>query len=119
MQVVYEMNHIKEKLREKQEKKIKELLPELIATNPVEIGIYGSYARDTCKATSDIDMYVLYLEVPKRIQKGELYELAYEKGIDLLIASEENFYETDSVFCKNIIRDRKILWRKENKNERQ
>lgn len=119
MQVVHEMDYIKEKLREKQEKKIEELLPELIATNPIEIGIYGSYARETYKATSDVDMYVLYEKVPERIQKGELYELAYEMGIDLLIASEENFYKTDSVFCKNIMRDRKILWRQEKNNESQ
>ena len=89
------------------------MLTILQCTSPIEIGIYGSYARGDYKASSDIDMYVLYNELPPKIQKGDLYEEAAEMGIDLLICDYRNFYETDSVFCKNVLRDQKILWQKE------
>lgn len=111
--MVAEIRAIKEQLRERQEKKIEEMLRILKVTKPLEVGIYGSYARNEYKATSDIDMYVLYTTLPSKIQKGELYENAEELGIDLLITEYDNFYTTDSIFCRNVRRDKKVIWRKE------
>ncbi|WP_180270777.1 nucleotidyltransferase family protein [Sporanaerobium hydrogeniformans] len=106
------MVKIKEKLYDLKWQKIQAFLPILLETLPLEIGLYGSLARGDFKASSDIDLYVLYEEMPKGTQKGEIYEEAYDRGIDLLISSYKAFYETDSVFCKNVLRDRKIIWKK-------
>jgi predicted nucleotidyltransferase len=106
-----ELLKIKELLRQRQEEKLQRFLPKLIETNPVEIGVYGSYARHESKATSDIDVYVLYTVMPHPVQKGELYEEAEEMGIDLLICEQEAFYTTQSVFCENVLKDKIVIWR--------
>ncbi|WP_069999265.1 nucleotidyltransferase family protein [Cellulosilyticum sp. I15G10I2] len=111
MDTSQELLKIKELLRQRQEEKLEGFLPKLIETNPIEIGIYGSYARHESKATSDIDVYVLYTSMPHSIEKGELYEEAKEWGIDVLICDYETFYNTESIFCENILRDRIVIWR--------
>ena len=111
MNTSQELLKIKELLRQRQEEKLQKFLPRLIETNPVEIGIYGSYARQESKATSDIDVYVLYRSMPHKVQKGELYEEAEEMGIDLLICEYEAFYNTQSIFCENVLRDRVVIWK--------
>ncbi|MDF2614090.1 MAG: polymerase beta, Nucleotidyltransferase [Clostridia bacterium] len=108
-----ELLKIKELLRRRQEEKLQKLLPRLIETNPIEIGFYGSYARYESKATSDIDVYVLYTSMPNHVQKGELYEEAEEMGIDLLLCEYEAFYNTQSIFYENVLRDRIIIWKGE------
>lgn len=110
MEIQNTIQHLKEKLKNKQQQKIDTILPILIQTSPKEIGIYGSFARGDYKATSDVDMYVLYDRNLDKVVKGELYELAQECGIDLLISKVDGFYDTESVFCANIFKDRKIIW---------
>lgn len=111
MNTSQELFKIKELLRERQEKKLQKFLPRLLETNPVEIGVYGSYARHESKATSDIDVYALYTLMPHNVQKGELYEEAREIGIDLLLCEYEAFYNTESIFCENVLKDRIIIWK--------
>ncbi len=108
-----ELLKIKELLRKRQEEKLQKFLPRLIETNPTEIGVYGSYARSQSKATSDIDVYALYTSMPHSVQKGELYEEAEEMGIDLLLCEYEALYNTRSIFCENVLRDRIIIWKGE------
>ncbi len=106
------MTEIKKSLYDLKWQKLEAFLPILLESCPVEVGVYGSLARGDLKATSDIDLYALYEEVPQGSQKGELYEDAYDRGIDLLISSYDAFYSTDSVFCHNVFKDRKIIWQK-------
>ena len=47
--------------------------------------------------------------MPQGSEKGELYEEAYDRGIDLLISSYKAFYEAESVFCNNVLKERKII----------
>lgn len=105
------MEAIREQLKVRQEAKIDRLLPILISSGAVEIGVYGSFARGDYKATSDVDLYVLYESLPNKVQKGELYETAYEVDVDLLICEQKQFYESTSVFTRNVMKDRKILWK--------
>ena len=91
---------------------IEAFLPLLLQSEPLEVGLYGSLARGDFKASSDIDLYALYDRVPQGSEKGELYEEAYDRGIDLLISSYKAFYEAESVFCNNVIKERKIIWQK-------
>lgn len=111
MNTAQELLKIKQLLRQRQEEKLQKFLPRLIETNPVEIGVYGSYARHESKATSDIDIYVLYTSMPANVQKGELYGEAEEMGIDLFFCEYEVFYNTQSIFCENVMRDRVVIWR--------
>ena len=111
MSLKQEMEAVKEQLKVRQEAKIDRVLPILISSGAVEIGVYGSFARGDYKATSDVDLYVLYESIPNKVLKGELYEAAYELDIDLLICEQKQFYESTSVFTKNVMKDRKILWK--------
>ena len=115
--IAAEVLSIKEQLKARQEARITKLLPKIIETAPVEIGVYGSYARGDYKATSDVDLYALYERLPSPIDKGELYEEAADIGIDLLICTYETFYASDSIFTKNVIQDRKILWMRTERHE--
>ncbi len=112
MSSVDEILKVKNLIKQRQEKKINQALPIIIKTNPLEIGLYGSTSRGQVKATSDVDIYALYQEDIPQVVKGELYEETNDIGIDLLISKYESFYQADSVFCKNILKDRKVLWRR-------
>lgn len=107
-----EIIKVKNLIKKRQEQKIDRALPIIIKSNPLEIGLYGSTSRGQLKATSDVDIYALYQDDIPRTIKGELYEEMNDIGIDLLISQYELFNNSDSVFCKNVIRDRIILWRK-------
>lgn len=111
MSLKQEIEAIKEQLKARQEAKIERLLPILISSGALEIGVYGSFARGDHKATSDVDLYALYESVPNKVEKGELYEAAYEVDIDLLICEQKQFYESTSVFTRNVMKDRKVLWK--------
>ncbi|MGL5677340.1 MAG: nucleotidyltransferase family protein [Cellulosilyticaceae bacterium] len=111
--MVEEIQKIRDVLKKRQQKKIEQILSILKSTSPLEIGVYGSVARGDYKATSDIDIYVLYKEVPVGREKGELYEAAEELGIDLLISEYNSFYSVESAFCKSVMKDKKILWEEE------
>ena len=118
MSLKQEMQAVRHQLKVRQEAKIETLLPKLISSGALEIGVCGSFARGDYKATSDVDLYVLYESLPDKVEKGELYEAAYEVDIDLLICEQKQFYESTSVFTKNVMKDRKVLWERGEINEK-
>lgn len=73
--------------------------------NFLSIGVFGSYARDEYKATSDIDMCIIVSEIPPRDVKGWLYEDADIMNIDLIFVTKEYFETDTSRFACNLRRD--------------
>ena len=71
----------------------------------ISIGVFGSYARDEYKATSDIDICVIVKGLPPREIKGWLYEDADILNIDLIFVTEDYFQNDNSRFASNLRRD--------------
>ena len=71
----------------------------------VEIGVFGSYARNEYNALSDVDICVIVKEMPTRYITGWLRDDAEELGADICFITEEQFKLSDTVFMNNIRRD--------------
>ena len=78
-----------------------------------EIGIFGSYARGTFKATSDIDFYIVVDKKPVPRVSGNLREDADMLGADIVFITPEHLEAGNSLLIQNIKRDRKVLVRNE------
>lgn len=74
-----------------------------------EVGIFGSYARDDYKATSDIDFCIITNKEPDRYRKGELRCDADELGADVVFVTPTSFRESDTLFMRNLRRDYRRL----------
>lgn len=87
------------------------MLKKIIETDIVflSIGVFGSYARNEYKATSDIDMCIIVPELPSREIKGYLYEEADMLHMDLIFVTEEYFKTDMSRFTCNLRRDFKEI----------
>lgn len=70
-----------------------------------EIGIFGSYARNEYKATSDIDFCIITDEKPNHYVKGELRCDAEDLGADIIFVSPEYFSNNESAFARALRRD--------------
>jgi predicted nucleotidyltransferase len=81
----------------------------------VEIGLFGSLAKEKFTCDSDTDIYIVYQgEVPDRITKGKLRGLAEENNCDIVFIKEEELsYKTPSLLINEILQKRIILWRKQ------
>lgn len=76
----------------------------------IEIGIFGSFARNDYKSTSDIDFCIITENRPDRRTSGCLREEAELLGADVIYVTPEYFKYDNSVFAKNLRRDyRRIL----------
>lgn len=75
----------------------------------VQGGIFGSYARNDYKSTSDIDFCIITNET-NRYLRGFLRDEAESLGIDLIFVTPE-YYTTDtSNFAKHLRKDfRRLL----------
>lgn len=71
----------------------------------IELGIFGSYARNEYKATSDIDILVIVEERPSRYVSGNLREDLDMLGVDLIWSSPKYFGESTSLFARKIRED--------------
>lgn len=72
--------------------------------------IFGSYARNEFKGSSDIDLCMIIKERPSRRVSGELRELLEIKGVDLVFVTPEYFQDSNDRFAVNLRND----WRELN-----
>lgn len=68
----------------------------------VEIGIFGSYARNEYNALSDADICVIVKEMPTRYITGWLRDDEEELGADICFIIEEQFESSDTQFMNNL-----------------
>ena len=83
---------------------IEEAIPEAI-----EVGLFGSYARDQHTLLSDIDFYVV---TPTKLDRHRISELRCnmdEENMDVFFMSKEYYDTSEDIIVKNIKRDRRIL----------
>lgn len=90
----------------------KQAVLELIARYQIqflEVGIFGSYARDDYKANSDIDFCIITEQRPDRIRSGSLREDAEAIGADIIFVSPDYFKNDTSNFAVQLRRDFRSL----------
>ena len=71
----------------------------------IELGIFGSYARNEYTALSDIDILAIVNEHPPRIISGELREDLDAIGVDLIYVTPNYFDNSDSLFAREVRED--------------
>ena len=84
----------------------------------IELGIFGSYARNEYTAISDIDILAIVNEHPPRHVSGNLREDLDTIGVDLIYATQNYFDNSDSLFARKVREDyierlkygEKLLW---------
>lgn len=75
----------------------------------LDVGIFGSYARDDYKADSDIDFCIITEQRPDRIRSGSLREDAEAIGADIIFVSPDYFKNDTSNFAVQLRRDFRSL----------
>lgn len=70
-----------------------------------KIGVFGSYARETYKGTSDIDICLIVNKKPSRRISGELRELCEMKGVDIVFVTPDYFEHGSDRFAVKLRRD--------------
>lgn len=85
----------------------------------IEIGVFGSYAREEYNALSDIDICVIVKDMPSRYVKGWLRDDAEELGADICFITEEQFKSSNTVFMNNLRKDyRRVYYDKSEKSNK-
>ncbi|MGD9568299.1 MAG: nucleotidyltransferase domain-containing protein [Sedimentibacter sp.] len=108
--------NLRGKLLNNAELVIREVLKENL-NDLIEIGLFGSVAKDKFTCNSDTDIYLLFEnKVPDRIVKGRLRSIAEEYNCDIVFVTLNEFQE-ESLLAKNILEDRIILWRNAHDSE--
>lgn len=74
-----------------------------------EVGIFGSYARNEFKATSDIDFCIITRVKPDRAISGELREDAAALKSDIVYVTPQYFSSDTSKFAINLRKDYRRL----------
>ena len=88
------------------EREIKAL--ELIIESGIEfikLGIFGSYARNEYKSTSDIDIIAIVKDHPPRRISGEIREDLEMIEVGLIYSSPDYFSNSQSLFAKCVCKD--------------
>lgn len=70
-----------------------------------EYGYFGSVARGTYNATSDLDIAMIVSELPSRKEMADLRCNLEEIDCDLVILLNSSFSNPDTVFKSNVVRD--------------
>lgn len=70
-----------------------------------EIGIFGSYARDDYKSTSDIDVCIISNVRPNRRITGELREEAELLRVDIVFITPHFFIESQEPLAIQLRKD--------------
>jgi len=88
--------------------------------NLIEVGLFGSLAKDKYTCKSDSDIYLLFDgNIPDRQTKGILRSVAEENNCDIVFVNNNNLNSKDAgLLEKNILEDRIILWRKKNNDSK-
>lgn len=71
----------------------------------IELGIFGSYARNEYTALSDIDILVIVNEHPPRSISGDLREELESINVDLVYSTLDYYHNSDSLFAKQLRND--------------
>lgn len=81
----------------------------------IEIGLFGSVAKDKFTCSSDTDIYLLFEnEIPDRNVKGFLRSVAEENNCDIVFLTWSNFTRKEpDLLVKNILESRIVLWRRD------
>jgi len=74
-----------------------------------EVGVFGSYARNDYKSTSDIDFCIITTDRPPRAVSGSLRSDAELLKADIIYVTRDYFENDSSLFAKNLRRDYKKL----------
>lgn len=74
-----------------------------------EVGVFGSYARNDYKSSSDIDFLIITNNRPDRVTSGSLREEAEILGADIIFVTSEYFRKDESQFAQQIRRDYRRL----------
>lgn len=73
------------------------------------LGIFGSYARNDYKASSDIDFCIIVPEKPERWMMGALREEFEMLHADVVFVTPQYFKHDNSKFTQQLRRDYKEL----------
>ena len=74
-----------------------------------EMGIFGSYARNEYKGTSDIDICIIVKNKPSRGVSGSLREECELIGVDITFITEDYFNNSQDRFAKKLRKDYKKI----------
>lgn len=99
----YVSSAVMEKFRRREQEGLQLILQSGIEYT--QIGIFGSYARNEYKSTSDIDFCVIIRDYPPRALSGSLREDMDRIGADICFVTEEYFHNDQSAFARNLRRD--------------
>lgn len=110
--------HARENLRNKLFHNAEVVIEEILNSNLdnlMEIGIFGSVAKDKFTCKSDTDIYLLFdNDIPDRQAKGLLRSIAEENNCDIVFITKNIFTSIDAgLLANNILEHRIILWRKD------
>lgn len=88
-------------------------------TNLVEIGVFGSVAKDTFSCNSDTDIYLMFDSgLPDRSTKGYLRTIAEENNCDIVFIETSSFLSKyPSILVSEILMHKIILWRRESQRD--
>lgn len=75
----------------------------------LQVGVFGSYARDEYKSNSDLDFCIITEHRPSRIVSGELREEAELLGADIIYVTPDYFEHDSSPFAHHLRRDYRRL----------
>ena len=117
-----ELVQARENLRQKLIKNAYDVIREILAADLndiIEIGIFGSLAKDSFTCNSDSDIYLLFdKHLPGRIIKGHLRSIAEEHNCDIVFIKSEDLTGDDvNLLAKNILENRITLWRRADDKE--
>ena len=117
-ELAYARENLRQKLIENADVVIKKVL-EADLSDVVEMGIFGSIAKNSFTCNSDSDIYLLFdKNLPDRITKGNLRTMAEEHNCDIVfIKTDELLSNGVGLLAKNILENRIILWRKPDDKE--
>nr|WP_312579828.1 nucleotidyltransferase domain-containing protein [Sedimentibacter sp.] len=110
--------HARENLRNKLFHNAEIVIEEILNSkldNLLEIGIFGSLAKDKFTCESDTDIYLLFdNNIPDRQSKGLLRSIAEENNCDIVFLTKNSLTSIDAgLLVSNILENRITLWRKE------
>lgn len=92
-------------------KKVSQML-EIINNSCIEydqVGVFGSYARNDYKSTSDIDFCIITNETDRYL-RGFLRDEAENLGVDLAFITPDYYMYDSSSFAENLRKDfRRLL----------
>lgn len=113
-----ELNRARENLKKKLMQNAHKTIKEILKTDLkglLEIGLFGSVAKDDFNCRSDTDIYLLFNNnIPDRETKGHFRSIAEENNCDIIFLTKNDFIgNTDNHFIEKILEKRIVLWRED------